>query len=453
MDELFSEFRDISFKEWKNKANFSLDGRNFNDTLTWNGLEGINIPPYFSPDQKLKSITHFRVNKTKVKIAKYFILKNDTRSIKILENFVNDEFDSIKIFIPKKFNLSQIISIRGLQSKDIQFEFEHFTQEYIKDITNLSENLKTTNKIFLNLDFITRLPVEGNWLTSEADDFDLLNRVLNLGDNIIPIGINTTYYQNSGANIIQQIAYTLSTTVEYADKLGTKIFNKIQYNFAIGSNFYFEVSKIAVFDYLMNIIKEKYKVKTENTICCESSFRNKTMYDAHNNIIRNTTESLISIISGANTIINHSFDSTYNSANKFSSDIAYKQLTTLIEEADISKITNVEEGSYYINFIKHELAEKSLDIFKLIENGGGILKQIKQGIIQRKVNESSKKEQLLFNKTNSSRVYTNEKIDWKIRKYPFLKYKHKETTFRVIYPKRLTEDLEKKRLRDEKQDH
>ena len=56
MEELFSEFREISFKEWKNKANYDLGGKDFNQNLNWHGLEGINTPPYFSSDSKIKSI-------------------------------------------------------------------------------------------------------------------------------------------------------------------------------------------------------------------------------------------------------------------------------------------------------------------------------------------------------------------------------------------------------------
>jgi methylmalonyl-CoA mutase len=450
MKNLFSEFRDISFKEWKNKANYDLNGKEFNESLNWHGLEGINVPPYFSPDQKIKSINHNRLPKGKTSIAKYFILRNDTRSINIFKSFVKEEFDTIKLFIPKNFDLSQITSLQGLLNKNIQFEFELFTENYIVNIVELANKIESDCKIYLNLDFIGRLPIEGNWIESEKQDFDLLLKVSKLNDNIIPYSINSTFYQNSGANILQQIAYSLATAVEYAEIIGSDFFAKVQYNFAIGSNFFFEIAKLSTFDYLIDLIKQKYNVNSRNNICCESSFRNKTIYDAHSNILRSTTEAMSAMIANTDTFISSSFDSTYNNANNFSSRIGYNQLLILSEEAHIEKVENIDEGSYYVDFIKHELAEKSLEIFKLIENGGGILKQLKEGIIQRKVNDSSKKEQKQFDRNPNSRISSEENMDASIRKYPFLKFKNRKTTFRLIYPRRLSEEIEKKRLNKEK---
>jgi len=450
MKKLFSEFKEISFKEWKNKANFDLKGKDFNKSLNWHGFEGINTPPYFTPDQKTKSISHNRLANRKISISKYFILKNDTRSIGIFNSFIKEEFDTIKLFIPKDFNLKKITSIKDLLNKNIQFEFELFTEDYITNIIELGNKIESGRKIYLNLDFIGRLPIEGNWITSEKHDFDLLLKVSNLSEKIIPYSIDSTFYQNSGANILQQIAYTLATSVEYAEIIGRDFFSKVQFNFAIGSNYFFEIAKLSTFDYLIDLVKEKYNVKNRNNICCESSFRNKTIYDAHSNILRSTTEAMSALIGNADTFISSSFDSTYNNANNFSSRIGYNQLLILTEEAYIDKIDNIDEGSYYINFIKHELAEKSLEIFKLIENGGGILKQLKEGIIQRKVNESSRKEQEHFDNSPNAKISSEENMDTSIRKYPFLKYKNKNTTFRLIYPRRLSEEIEKKRLNKEK---
>ena len=450
MKTIFSEFRDISFKEWKNKANFDLGGKDFNESLNWHGLEGINVPPYFSADQKLKSINHNRTSNSKIAIAKYFILKNDSRSLSILKSFLKDEFNTVKLLIPENFDLSQIINIKGLLNKNIQFEFEAFSENNIPNIIKLGQNIEDDRKIYLNLDFIGRLPIEGNWLKSEKEDFELLLKVSKLDKNIIPYSVDSTFYQNSGANIVQQITYSLATSVEYAEIIGSDFFSKVQYTFAIGSNFFFEIAKLSAFDYLIDLIKEKYNVETENNICCESSSRNKTIYDAHSNLLKSTTEAMSALIGNADTFISSSFDSTYNSANKFSSRLGYNQLLILLEEAYVNKVDNITEGSYYLDFIKHELAEKSLEVFKLIENGGGLLKQLKEGIIQRKVNESARKEQDLYDSNSNHTINSDEKMDTNIRKYPFMKFKQGQTTFRLIYPKRLSEDIEKKRLNEEK---
>ena len=456
MKGLFSEFRDISFKEWKNKANFDLKGEVFNEILNCKSLEGINIPTYFSSDSNSKKLEHTKNSNRATSFAKSFIFRNDKRSINIFRLFIKDDFDTAKLFIPKDFKLSEIINIKALHSKNIQFDFEYFDESFVNELKELSKQIYNGYFIYLNIDIIGKLSIEGNWTRSEKEDFDLIKSFSSLPDNIIPFAVNTIHYQNAGANIVQQISYALATAVEYADLIGPTFFKKVQFNFAIGSNFFLEIAKISAFDYLMNLIKLKYNSKTHNQICCESTRRNKTIYDAHNNLLRSGTEAFSALLSNVDTFVSFEYDSTYNNANKTSSRLGYNQLNILNDEAYASKVENVAEGSYYINFIKYEFAEKALEIFKLIESGGGILKQIKDGIIQRKVNESSQKEQSLFNEGKIKIIGSNfvenksELMDENIRKYPFIKLKHARTIFNKIYPKRLSEEIEKNRLKLEK---
>lgn len=457
MEELFSEFRNISFKEWKNKVNFDLKGKDFNQTLNWHNIEGINVPPYFSAESNIKKSINTRISDYNLKISKTFTLKNDNRSKQILKTILSEELDSIRIFIPSEFELEDLKKIDTLYNKDIQFEFELFVEEYIETISELALKMKSGKMIYLNLDLINRFSSEGNWINSKKEDLELIKKINSIqNDNIIPFSVNTSTYQNAGANIVQQITYALATTVEYVSILDINFFSKVQYNFSFGTSFFFEIAKISVFEHLLNIIKTKYNTFSENIISGESSIRNKTIYDSHNNMLRSTTEAFSAIIAGVNTFTTYGFDSTYNVDNSFASRIGYNQLLILKEEAHINKINNISEGSYYIDYIKNELAEKSLEIFKLIENGGGFLKQLEEGIIGKKIEESNKKEQDLFNKGNSiiigsnSFINENEKINSSIRKYPFQKYTHQKTIIKKISPKRLSETIEKLRLNSEK---
>ncbi|MEN8138163.1 MAG: methylmalonyl-CoA mutase family protein [Bacteroidota bacterium] len=457
MGKLFSEFRPISFKEWKNKANFDLDGKDFNQVLTYHSLEGISAPPYLSADSKSKKNNHSRISSSDLRFSKSFLLKNDERSIKILRSTLREEFDTIIIYIPEGFSLESLNSVHNLFNRDISLRFESFEEGYLPIIEEWAKKISAGNKIYLNIDPISRLASRGNWQSSEKEDLELLKKAASIKyDNIIPFSIDSSLFQNSGANIIQQVAYTLAISVEYANIIGADFFSGVQYNFAFGSNFFFEIAKISAFDYLIDLIKSKYNIVTENIILGESSLRNKSIYDSHNNLLRSTTEAFSAIISGVDTYANEAFDSTYNAPNKFSGRLAYNQLMILKEEAKINKVDNISEGSYYIDYLKGEISEKALDIFKQIENGGGFLKQLKEGVIQRKVRESALKEQELFNKGELSIVGANsfenkrEQMDPKIRKYPFQKIKHQKNIISKITPKRLSEEIEKQRLSEEK---
>jgi methylmalonyl-CoA mutase len=101
------------------------------------------------------------------------------------------------------------------------------------------------------------------------------------------------------------------------------------------------------------------------------------------------------------------------------------------------------------------MAEKSLVIFKEIEQSGGFLKQLKEGIIQRKISENAQKEQILFDNNQlmilGSNRYPNPSDQMKntIEIFPFVRKKVRKTLITPIIPKRLTEQYEQNRLHHE----
>jgi len=112
-------------------------------------------------------------------------------------------------------------------------------------------------------------------------------------------------------------------------------------------------------------------------------------------------------------------------------------------------------GSYYIESITTQLAEKALSIFKDIEKAGGFLKQLKEGVIQRKITESANKEQQKFDSNElillgtNKQPNTDDKMKSDIEFYPFLKIKPIKTLVSPILKKRLAEAYEKQRLENE----
>ena len=193
---------------------------------------------------------------------------------------------------------------------------------------------------------------------------------------------------------------------------------------------------------------------TEAHIFTIPSKRNKTLYNSELNTLRTATECMSSIFGGANTICNITYDSFYKKSNAKSEKLALNQLLILKDNfsENSQKYTN---GNYYIEWLSEQLAEKALNIFKQIEKGGGFLKQVKKGTIQKKIAETAHKEQELFN--NKELIITeNNQIDAmqnkmkdSIELFPFTKKRSRKTIIQPIISKRLTEDLEQKRLKDE----
>jgi methylmalonyl-CoA mutase len=161
------------------------------------------------------------------------------------------------------------------------------------------------------------------------------------------------------------------------------------------------------------------------------------------------------ILGGADAISNLPYDSLYHKDNEFGDRISRNQLLILKNESYFDKVNNPADGSYYIESLTRQLAEKSLALFKDIEANGGFLKQLKEGIIKRKIQESADKEQELFDSGKEillgTNKYPNPKDQMKndLELFPFVKTKPRKTLIVPIIEKRLAEKAEQERLSNE----
>jgi methylmalonyl-CoA mutase len=142
----------------------------------------------------------------------------------------------------------------------------------------------------------------------------------------------------------------------------------------------------------------------------------------------------------------------YNKDNEFGDRIARNQLLILQNEAYFDKVNNPSDGSYYIESLTNQLAEKALTLFKEIEAAGGCLKSLHDGKIQQKIAESRTKEQQLFDENKLIIVGTNKflNVDDRMKNdleiYPFLKNGDTKTVIQPIFEQRLAEKNEQRRL-------
>ena len=127
----------------------------------------------------------------------------------------------------------------------------------------------------------------------------------------------------------------------------------------------------------------------------------------------------------------------------------------LKNESYFSAVNNPADGAYYIESLTHQLAEKALALFKEIEASGGFLKQLKEGIIQRKIKESAAKEQEQFDAAKITLLGTNkhpnknDTMKQELELFPFVKTNIRKTLIQPIIEKRLAEKIEQERLKTE----
>ncbi len=452
-DYLFNDFPSVSAKAWKNKIQVDLNGKDYNKTLITNLNEGISIKPFYHGDN-FKRIT---IPKTpsRYKICQSIFINNEKKANYLAKDALDRGADSIKFIALQPFDIDSLLDDLNSKSSDNSLDV-HFQLHFLEE--NFFLRLIKKNKglnLFLNTDIIGNLVKTGNWFNDQIQDHQILNTILkNGGKNSIVVGIDASIYQNSGANIIQQIAYALAHANEYLNYYGQALGSQINFNFSVGSNYFLEIAKLRAIRYLWDLLLSEYNIENEASIFAEPSMRNKSLYDYNSNMLRTTTECMSAVLGGANTISNVAYDVIFHKKNEFGERIARNQLIILKEESHLNNASFVN-GSYYIEELTYEIAEKALDLFKKIEKSGGFVKQLFDGTIQRKIVESDNKEQEQFENNEMVLVGTNkyknesDRMNESIQLYPFLKTRNKETVIEPVIAKRLAEDLEKERLKSE----
>ena len=205
------------------------------------------------------------------------------------------------------------------------------------------------------------------------------------------IAIDISLHQNSGASISQQLAFALGKTKDLTEIFGSEILNKIIFRFAVGGNYFFEIAKIRAFKLLFNQFSKEFGLDEIPYIFAETSLRNKSISDAENNLIRSTLELSAAMIGGADAVFCN--DYKIKNSTTLSEEISFKQQIVLAYESIINVFDDAGNGSYYIENITQQFAEKSWKLFLEIENSGGYSENLKLGKIQRYIYSQAIEEQ------------------------------------------------------------
>ena len=447
---LFSDFDPISSKQWKQKIQFELKGEDYNDSLIWNSPENIKVKPFYNQED-LQDKLPITSKTNGFKICQNIFVFDLEKSIERALESIERGADSIIFTIEnEKIDIAKLLEKLPLETNEIYFNLNFISKEYISKIETISK-LRNA-KLYCNLDPIGQLAKEGNWFKSqEKDNFESINTISKLISNSSIISINSSLYQNAGANMVQELAYALAHANEYLNRIST-INQPIVFRISVGTNYFFEIAKLRAYRILFNSIAKEYNPNLECHLVVTPTKRNKTIYDYNVNMLRTTTECMSAIIGGADAIANLPYDALYHKDNEFGDRIARNQLLILKNESYFDKVNNPADGTYYIESLTHQLAEKALILFKDIEANGGFLKQLKEGIIKRKIQESADKEQELFDSGKEVLLGTNkypnkeDKMKHDLELFPFVKVNPRKTLITPIIEKRLAEKIEQERV-------
>ena len=450
---LFPEFESVSAKQWKQKIQYDLRGADYNETLVWQSPEGIHVKPFYHQDDFKEAFTPIPGQPENWSVVQDVFIDDEAIANRLALDAITRGAEAILFGAEKEFDMEVVFKDFPFEKASIYFDLNFLSEDFLKTLKAYFKNASEA-KMRYHIDAVGTLARTGNWFHNKEKDFEILAAVTG---SAADLSVDATLYQNAGANIIQQLAYALAHANEYLNYFDNKSKDHLNltFKFSLGSNYFFEIAKLRAFRKLYATLAKEYGGAETCHIVAMPSKRNKTIYDYNVNLLRTTSECMSAVLGGADAVCNMAYDALYHKSNEFGERIARNQLLVLKNESYFGIVGNPVDGTYYIESLTDELATKALEVFKEIEKAGGIIKQLYDGVIQRKIKESAAKEQERFDAEELKLLGTNyhinpnDRMKHQLELFPFLKRNPVQTTIEPILEKRLAEEVEQKRLKQE----
>ncbi|MBP2449872.1 methylmalonyl-CoA mutase [Rhizobium leguminosarum] len=217
------------------------------------------------------------------------------------------------------------------------------------------------------------------------------------------ISISGYHMQEAGATLVQELAFTLADGREYVRAALAKGLNiddfagRLSFFFAIGMNFFMEAAKLRAARLLWSKIMEEFEPKKQSSLMlrthCQTSGVSLQEQDPYNNVIRTAYEALSAVLGGTQSLHTNALDEAMALPTDFSARIARNTQLILQHETGVTKVVDPLAGSYYIESLTNELAEKAWDLIEEVEAMGGMTKAAAEGAPKRLIEEAATRRQ------------------------------------------------------------
>ncbi|QKK27209.1 methylmalonyl-CoA mutase [Rhizobium hidalgonense] len=242
------------------------------------------------------------------------------------------------------------------------------------------------------------------------------------------ISISGYHMQEAGATLVQELAFTLADGREYVRAAIAKGLNvddfagRLSFFFAIGMNFFMEAAKLRAARLLWTKIMEEFEPKKSSSLMlrthCQTSGVSLQEQDPYNNIIRTAFEAMSAVLGGTQSLHTNSFDEAIALPTEFSARIARNTQLILSHETGVTKVVDPLAGSYYVESLTKELADKAWRLIEEVEALGGMTKAVREGLPKRLIEEAAARRQAAVDKgeevivgVNRYRLDTEQPID------------------------------------------
>ncbi len=232
------------------------------------------------------------------------------------------------------------------------------------------------------------------------------------------ISISGYHMQEAGANLVQELAYTLADGREYVRAALARGMNvddfagRLSFFFAIGMNFFMEAAKLRAARLLWHRIMSEFEPKKPGSLMlrthCQTSGVSLQEQDPYNNVIRTAYEAMSAALGGTQSLHTNALDEAIALPTEFSARIARNTQIILQEETGVTKVVDPLAGSYYVEALTAELAEKAWALIEEVEAMGGMTKAVATGMPKLRIEESAARRQAAIDRGEDVIVGVNK---------------------------------------------
>lgn len=442
---LFDEFPPISREEWLEKITLDLKGRPL-ESLHWTSAEGIDLSPVFSKEDlpaKEWLANNFpggapflRGDHPLMQRLKGWEIRHDFRAETVEENIQlikanSSELGGVSLVLGLPFreflfdweerdlpinhprdgihlnkvgDLTELLNGIDLQGKKLHLRAGHAVLPlYAHLISALREAEKAPSELVGTLD-----ADPFNRMGSDPSNRKLLDLLLDDTAAIIhhqeaneitgfrSLRISLEPHHFIGANAVQQVVSALGMAAEYADVFQEKhginpetTFRNIHFSFPIDTDFFTEIAKIRAFRWLYSRMLSAYNLGGSFAdylyIHGQGAARSMSALDPNVNLLRSTTEAMSAIMGGCHAVSMPTYNSLSDNSDGHAIRIARNIQLVLRDEALLDKVIDPGGGSYYLEYLTAQIAEKAWQQFVDMEAGGGYLATWQKGELPRQL--------------------------------------------------------------------
>ncbi|EDM71736.1 methylmalonyl-CoA mutase [Roseobacter sp. AzwK-3b] len=271
-------------------------------------------------------------------------------------------------------------------------------------------------------DILKEFMVRNTYIYPPEPSMRIVSDIIEYTSNEMPrfnsISISGYHMQEAGANLVQELAYTLADGREYvraAIAAGMDVDRfapRLSFFFAIGMNFFMEAAKLRAARLLWHRVMTEFGAKNDTSKMlrthCQTSGVSLQEQDPYNNVVRTAYEALSAVLGGTQSLHTNALDEAMALPTDFSARIARNTQLILQEETGVTKVVDPLAGSYYVEKLTADLAEKAWALMEEVEEMGGMTKAVASGMPKLRIEESAATRQAMIDRGQEVIVGVNK---------------------------------------------